>query len=110
MQNYARKKTIPIDLLDLEYPIQTESTYTKPPEDGCYITGIFLEGARWDKNEKALAESYPKVLYDPLPIIWLKPGLKTSFNTINTYECPIYKTSSRRGVLSTTGYYIYTII
>jgi len=103
MQNYARKKTIPIDLIDFEYPIQTESTYIKPPEDGCYITGLFLEGARWDKDEKALTESYPKILYDPLPIIWLKPGIKSSFNTGNMYECPIYRTSSRRGVLSTTG-------
>jgi len=103
MQNYARKKSIPIDLIDFEYPIQSESNYIKPPEDGCYINGLFLEGARWDKNTKALAESYPKILYDALPIIWLKPGLKSSFQTSNMYECPIYRTSSRRGVLSTTG-------
>ena len=27
-----------------------------PPEDGCYIYGLFLEGASWDYQNECLAD------------------------------------------------------
>ena len=61
------------------------------PEDGAYIKGLFLEGARWNKTTRVLDESLPKVLFDALPIIWLKPGITENFAVVNTYSCPVYK-------------------
>jgi dynein heavy chain len=104
LQNYARKHSIPIDLLAFEFHITPTKTAATRPEEGQYINGLFMEGARWGIKESSIVESTPKILYDQLPIIWLKPGERSKFNLDNTYDCPVYKTSARRGVLSTTGH------
>ncbi|XP_069036813.1 dynein axonemal heavy chain 3 isoform X3 [Lepisosteus oculatus] len=104
-QNFARKYTIPIDHVGFEFEVTTQETdMPAKPEDGAYIKGLFLEGARWDREKRVIGESLPKILFDPLPIIWLKPGESSKFLHENVYFCPVYKTSARRGTLSTTGH------
>ncbi|XP_076164105.1 dynein heavy chain 3, axonemal [Ptiloglossa arizonensis] len=105
LQNYSRKQRIPIDRVDFEFEVTTfETNVATAPSRGVYIKGLFLEGARWNRELKRLDESKPKIMFDVLPIIWLQPGIKVNFVVKLVYHCPVYKTSARRGVLATTGH------
>ena len=49
LQNYARKMTYPIDTVAFGFVLKEEAQEElSKPEDGCYLYGLYLEGARWD--------------------------------------------------------------
>ena len=68
------------------------------PEDGCYITGMFIEGARWDMDKFTLVESRAKELFTQMPCFWLIPEPNRKPPTSGIYECPLYKTLTRAGL------------
>ena len=77
---------------------------------GCFrlsllpLQGLFMEGARWDSSTHMLAESQPKELFTEMPIIWMKPVQHRKPPQHTFYSCPVYKTLTRAGTLSTTGH------
>ncbi|XP_045534007.1 dynein axonemal heavy chain 7 [Papilio machaon] len=103
-QSYARKYKIPIDQLDFHFEVQRTFELEKPPEEGVYIRGLFMEGARWNNDKYCVDESLAKVLYDVFPPVWLIPLKREDIPKDVFYNCPLYKTGDRRGVLSTTGH------
>lgn len=106
VQNYARKYRYPIDTIDFGFQLVDVSykSITAKPENGAFIRGLFLEGARWDPALKSLNDSLPKQLYTELPVILLDPIKDRRPTEAGVYRLPIYKILSRAGVLATTGH------
>ncbi|KNC54636.1 dynein heavy chain 2 [Thecamonas trahens ATCC 50062] len=108
LQNYARKYLVSVDTLSFEHVVMTETKAeleaAGPPEDGCYISGLYMEGARWSQDAGAIVDSRSKELYTLMPVIWLKPVPDKPKPSNSVYVCPVYKTLARAGELSTTGH------
>ena len=105
-QIYSREYQIAIDVLVVGCQVTKLQVpdIKKPPKDGCYVYGMYMEGARFDASDMVIRESLVGKLFDPVPSIWLKPVKAEDYNPIGTYKCPLYKTSVRAGTLSTTGH------
>jgi dynein heavy chain len=97
MQNYARKYTVPIDHVGFEFEVLKVDSHeiTEKPSDGCYVYGLFMEGARWDIQTGSVAESKLKELTPAMPVVLIKAIPVDRRETKNVYECPVYKTKDR---------------
>ncbi len=73
--------------------------------EGAYVTGTYLEGARWDVNGNCLEESKPKEMFFRMPVINCKAGMSEgegSKGEKGMYICPAYCTPGRR------PYFVFT--
>ena len=105
-QTYSRDNKIAVDTLKIGC-VMTEldpEGIQKPPPFGAYVYGLFMEGGRFDRSSMTIEDSLPRILFDTLPSIWLKPVVAADYNPVSVYNCPLYKTSLRAGTLSTTGH------
>uniref|UniRef100_A0A1I8PAD1 Dynein-1, subspecies f n=1 Tax=Stomoxys calcitrans TaxID=35570 RepID=A0A1I8PAD1_STOCA len=69
------------------------------PATGCYISGLHIEGARWDMERMQLGRSLPKVLVEDLPILSVVPIESHRLKLQNTFRAPVYTTSLRRNAM-----------
>jgi dynein heavy chain len=111
LQVYARHTQIAIDTLGFSTDCTSMadvSLVVEAPETGVYIHGLFLQGCGFDFSKAKLAESQPRQLFKACPVVHLRPMekglLEEEKKANNDYPCPLYKTSERRGTLSTTGH------
>ncbi|NWV39884.1 DYH17 protein, partial [Grantiella picta] len=97
MQSTARKKQWPLDkmCLAVEVTKKIREDITFPPREGSYVHGLFMEGARWDIASGSIAEARMQELTPEMPVILLRAIPVDRMDTINIYECPVYKTRTR---------------
>ena len=74
-QDYSAKHQIPLHHVTLTYHVIDDDKSPDVAEDGVYISGLYLEGARWDKTSKTLEDPTPTVLHNKMPVV----------RTFNTY-------------------------
>ena len=104
LQNYARSSKTAIDLLSFDFKIKDNlkpADIKQKPENGVYVYGMFLEGARWNFETHLMDDSIPKELYTDVHFI---PVKERKAPTTGVYYCPLYRVLSRAGTLSTTGH------
>lgn len=87
-------------------------TFNNIPPDGVLVHGLFLEGAGWNKTDRRLDESEPKVLFTPFPVMWVtavstapppdarqgqqnKEAQDIANMEKTHYYCPVYKYPKR---------------
>lgn len=62
----ARDLRLSVDATHLRNLLNaSQDDYAEGPENGVFVKGLFIEGARWDGEEQRLAESLPKVYTYP---------------------------------------------
>ena len=107
LQVYARKHTVAFDSLRwITTVINNDDSINNYPDEGIYIEGPFLEGAKWNKSEKNLVECEQTELISTLPVMHLLPTQKTEvYDMSKTFECPLYRTQNRgSGALGLPNY------
>lgn len=67
---------------------------TAHSRDGAFITGLCLEGARWNLQLGSLERSNPREMYCPMPIINCRATIAGKSDP-NCFNCPVYKTQQR---------------
>ncbi|OHS93276.1 hypothetical protein TRFO_11887 [Tritrichomonas foetus] len=113
LQVYARKHTVPFDSLSwITTPLEAkfQNKIMKEPEEGIYILGLPIEGAKWDTENYTLAECGQRELVSVLPVIHLQPTQeKNHYNLNQTYECPVFRTQNRGSGALGLPNYIFSI-
>lgn len=102
IQTTCREKGWPLDK-SVMYTSVTGLTGAKEvkekPDQGCYITGLFLEGGGWDFKNNCLCPQNPKVLVADLPILQVMPIESNKLKLQNTFKTPVYVTQNRRNAM-----------
>ena len=68
------------------------SQVPEKPKYGCYVSGMYLEGAGWDHVHSHLTRQDPKILVTELPILQIVPIEANKLKLANTFRAPVYVT------------------
>merc|ERR1712070_233841 len=98
LQTTARANNLPLDQMDIYTDVTEElnpALLTVPSDDGMYIHGLYMEGARWDTKKGAITDSLPKELHPEMPVLRVRGVVHGTYEMDGIFVCPIYITSMR---------------
>ena len=95
VQATCRKNGWPLDRSTLYTTVtkyKTAEEVTERAHSGCFVSGLYLEGASWDLEAGCLRRPKPKVLVEELPVLKVIPieghRLKLQVNR-NVFRCVV---------------------
>ncbi|XP_074844510.1 dynein axonemal heavy chain 14, partial [Carettochelys insculpta] len=133
LQNYARQNRSSVDSLTFGHNllptspdeecnltqvkrkqniIQAAFKESSPTENGVVVFGLYIDGAQWNPTTHVLEEPFIYDRFYPLPEIVFLPQQIIQARRVCPdedqrelmhYECPLYRTPQRAGILLSTG-------
>ncbi|XP_072503821.1 dynein axonemal heavy chain 14 [Notamacropus eugenii] len=131
LQNYARSKKISVDSVSFshhvisdpqdeassrslsfkEYMLKKAFKDIQSNQVGVIIFGLYMEGAKWNKEEKFLDDPLPQERYSDFPEIHFLPQkisppvnpFRDATRKQKLYECPVYRTPRRIESVASPG-------
>ena len=114
LQTHARKYLIAINSLQFTFKVvgssaeqplaenEDDAEKSNPERDGVLVSGLWMEGMKWNSEVETIDDPNPGEMFSLLPVIHFLPAANVKPD-LKDYRCPVYKISTRRGQLSTTG-------
>jgi len=102
VQTACRDKGWPLDkstLYTKVTPYRRADQIKEKLDQGCYIEGLFLEGAGWDDARGTLKKQDPKITVEELPILQIIPIEASKLKLSSTVSTPVYVTQGRRNAM-----------
>jgi len=93
----AQKNQLELDKLVTQTDVKkvlTAEGIDAPAREGAYISGLSMQGARWNLEGGLVERSKPKEMFCAMPIIAVKAVLLDKAD-YNCFQCPCYKTTFR---------------
>ncbi|XP_064133022.1 dynein axonemal heavy chain 14 [Loxodonta africana] len=135
LQDYGRSRGISTDTLTFTHQVISDTTDMEDEEfsriiqrklnivrkafkgadlshTGVHVFGLFIDGARWNHEQKILDDSlpleiccdFPEIYFLPRKISTEKPDASNQTDSeLYTFECPIYQTPQRSRNVTTTS-------
>lgn len=86
--------------------LYTQVTHLRDPaeikrklEHGCFVEGVYLEGAKWNSEKNCLDHQDPKELVIEMPLIQIIPIEVNKLKLKGTIKTPVYVTQARRNAM-----------
>jgi len=95
MQANAQKTHSELDKLVIQTDVKAKFEVADHARDGAYITGLFVEGARWNLAAGQLEECGPRDINYPMPIINCRAIPRDKEEKNGVFKCPVYRTTRR---------------
>jgi len=102
-QIYARRNSLPLDVMKFMTECTKFTSFEEvpgPAEEGVFIHGLVMEGARWDLKTGLMADSLPSELHPDMPVMVIKPVHVDNYSIAGYYPCPVYMNMQRANVYS----------
>jgi dynein heavy chain len=74
---------------------KTHEQIDQHAKDGAFISGFYMQGARWDAKETTIAPSLPKEMYFEMPVMLCKAITRDKDEDSGIFRCPVYKAENR---------------
>lgn len=102
VQTTCRSKGWALDKSTLYTVVLNErdpANITKRIDQGTYIQGMYIEGARWNTDKDCLDYQRPKELIEEMPLVQIVPVEANKLKLRGTIKTPVYVTQARRNAM-----------